>query len=185
MTKYSYIYKKERMKLMFNNYLNVYYYEENAVKKIGKFIEKHKQNNCDIVVLCIGSNNSNGWSMGSIVGSMLKDKGIPNVHGTLDKTINEENLMKSLFQIRVKYANPFIIAVSSDLGELDDIDCIIVRSEALNCELLYSFKVGNLSIKGIVNKLDYDCVAQMRTADLFSVYSMAKVISSGIEGALK
>lgn len=170
---------------MFNNYLNVYYYEENAVKKIGEFIKKHKQNNCDIVVLCIGSNNSTGWSMGSIVGSMLKDKGIPNVHGTLDKTINEENLIKNLFQIKIKYTNPFIIAISSDLGDIDDIDSIILRNEALNCELLYSFKVGNLSIKGIVNKLDYDCLAQMRNADLFSVYSMAKVISSGIENALK
>lgn len=170
---------------MFNNYLNVYYYEENAVKKIGKFIEKHKRNYCDIVVLCIGANNSIGWSMGSIVGSMLKDKGIPNVHGTLDKNINEENLIKNLFQIKVKYTNPFIIAVSSDLGDIDDIDSIILRNEALNCELLYSFKVGDLCIKGIVNKLDYDCLAEMRNADLFSVYSMAKVISSGIENALK
>lgn len=170
---------------MFNNYLNVYYYEKNAVKKIGDFVKKHKQNHCDIVVLCIGSNNSNGWSMGSIVGSMLKDKGISNVHGTLDRTISEENLIKNLFQIKMKYTNPFIIAVSSDLGDIDDIDSIILRNEALNCELLYSFKVGNLSIKGIVNKLDYDCLAQMKNADLCSVYSMSKVIANGIEDALK
>lgn len=169
---------------MFTSYLNVYYYEENASKKIEKFINTHKQNDCDTVVLCIGSNNSNGWSMGSLVGSMLKDKGISNVYGELSKTINENNLIKSLFRIKIKYKNPFIIAVSSDLGDIDDIDSIIVRDEALNAELLHSFKVGDLSIKGIVNKLDYECLSQMKKADLCSVYYMAKAISKGIESAL-
>lgn len=169
---------------MFNDYLNVYYYEKSASKKIGIFINKHKRNNCDVIVLCIGSNNSTGWSMGSLVGSMLKEKGISNVYGDLAKTINEDNLIKSLFKIKIKYKNPFIIAVSSDLGDVDDIDSIIVRKDALNAELLHSFKVGDLSIKGIVNKLDYECLYQMKKADLCSVYYMSKTISKGIESAL-
>lgn len=169
---------------MNNGYLSVYYYEATAAKKIEKFIKTYKQDSSDIVILCIGSSNSNGWSMGPIVGSMLKDKGILNVYGTLDKTIVEDNLMKNLFQIKIKYKNPFIIAVSSDLGDIDDIDSIILKNKALNSELLHSFKVGNLSIKGIVNQLDYECLYQMKKADLCSVYYMAKTISKGIENVV-
>ncbi|MFL0251532.1 spore protease YyaC [Clostridium neuense] len=166
------------------NYLNVYYYEGNAVKKIENFIRRYKTNNYDIVVLCIGTNNSNGASLGSIVGSMLKDKGVLNVYGSLDTTINEENIIKSLFKIRLKHKEPFIIAVSSDLGDYDDIGSIIVKNEALSCELLRSFKVGNLSIRGIVNKLDYEYLSQMEKVDLCSVYYMAKTISQGIRQAM-
>lgn len=167
-----------------NDYLNVYYYEKNAAKKVENFIRRYKPNNYDVVILCIGMNNSNGASLGSIVGSILKDKGVLNVYGTLDKIIDGENIIKSLFKIRLKYKDPFIIAVSSDLGNYDDIDSIIVKNEALSCELLRSFKVGNLSIRGIVNKLDYEYLSQMEKVDLCSVYYMAKTIAQGIKQAM-
>lgn len=168
-----------------NNCLNVYYYEWNAALKIARVITKLLQGKGEIIIVCVGSNKISGDSLGAFVGTFLKKSGVPNVYGTLNKTVTPKNLIPTILEINKKHNNPFIIGVSSDLSIYeDDLECIILKDAALETELLGKLKFGNMSIKGILNTTDYECIPKMQKVDLNLVYKIAKVISKGIKLAI-
>ena len=142
-----------------------------------------------IIFLCIGTDRSTGDSLGPLIGYKLKSfhKNNIYIYGTLESPIHSKNLEDILVKIDKYFNNPYIVAIDSCLGIVQNIGKVFIDETpitpglALNKDLP---PIGNLSIKGIVNisgNLDFIVLQNTR---LFTVMSLADCISSGIKSSL-
>ena len=112
--------------------------------------------NRPIIFICIGTDRSTGDSLGPLVGYKLKLLNKSNIHiyGTLKSPVHAKNICKLSSEIRSSFNNPYIIAIDSCLGGLNNIGKIFIKDSpllpglALNKDLP---PIGNMSITGIVN----------------------------------
>lgn len=82
-----------------------------------KMIETDKViGNREYVIVCIGNSEIMGDSFGPFVGEMLKND--YNVVGDMKNNVNYSNLEFNMRQIKIKYNNPYIIAVDSAVSNV-------------------------------------------------------------------
>ncbi|VEF49701.1 putative sporulation protein YyaC [Bacillus freudenreichii] len=112
----------------------------------------------DIIFLCIGSSRSTGDSLGPMVGSMLKEKGVSfHVFGTMDEPVHALNLNAALENIHNKFADPLIFPIDASLGDASQVGEIylmkgpLVPGRAANQTL---HPIGEHHIRAVVNELN-------------------------------
>ncbi len=142
-------------------------------------------NNRPIIFVCIGSDRSTGDSLGPLVGHKLKYFSRNNIliYGTLENPVHAKNIESTLSEIYLKYNNPYIIAIDSCLGSLNNIGKIFIQKKPLLPGLALNKKlpaVGEMSITGIVNiSSGFDFLVLQNTR-LNTVMNLAESISRGI-----
>jgi putative sporulation protein YyaC len=138
-----------------------------------------------IVFLCIGTDRSTGDSLGPLIGDKLKFLVRDRIYlyGNLEYPVHAKNLAETISEINLTYTNPFIVAIDACLGSIQNIGKIFVERKpltpgaAMNKDLP---AVGNLSITGIVNISGTLEFMVLQNTRLYTVMSLADVISKGI-----
>ncbi|MBL5797087.1 spore protease YyaC [Heyndrickxia sporothermodurans] len=138
-----------------------------------------------VIIVCIGTDRSNGDSLGPLTGTFLQEKGpsIFSVYGTLDDPIHAVNLEEKLKAIHEMHENPFIIAIDACLGKLKSVGMIQIMDgpvkpgAGVKKELP---SVGDMHITGIVNVSGFMEFFVLQNTRLNLVVKMAKTIAGGI-----
>ena len=138
-----------------------------------------------IVFLCIGTDRSTGDSMGPLVGDKLRFLVRDRIHlyGNLEYPVHAKNLCDTINEIKTSYTNPFIVAIDACLGNIQNIGKIFIERKpltpgaAMNKDLP---AVGDLSITGIVNISGTLEFMVLQNTRLYTVMTLADVISKGI-----
>lgn len=149
--------------------------------ELAPIIKSHRP----IIFICIGTDRSTGDSLGPLVGYKLHSvlKTDIHVYGTLSDPIHAKNLVNSLNTITSKYRNPYIIAIDSSLGNLNNVGKVFIEKKPLAPGLALKKDlplVGELSITGIVNISTGFEFLVLQNTRLFTVMNLADVISKGI-----
>ena len=142
-----------------------------------------------IIFLCIGTDRSTGDSLGPLIGYKLHSYHKNNIYiyGSLESPIHSKNLLNILNKIDKFFNNPYIVAIDSSLGNVQNIGKVFIEEKpltpglALNKDLPF---VGDLSIKGVVNisgNLEFMVLQNTR---LFTVMTLADCIATGIKQAI-
>ena len=115
--------EEERYKNFVNDFSNILYANTN-----GRCFS-------EIICLCIGSDRATGDTFGPLVGDKLnclfKDNECVKVIGTLNNTVNSNNIRDVMQNIEDTYENPFIIAVDSAMSNYRSPGEIIVSNESV------------------------------------------------------
>ena len=89
----------------------------------------------EIICLCIGSDRVTGDTFGPLVGDKLKclfkDEDCVKVIGTLNNTVNSNNISEIIKTIENEYENPFIIAIDSAISNYKKPGEIAVSNESV------------------------------------------------------
>ena len=160
----------------------------NASIKIKEYLLEELKpiiNNRPIIVLCVGTDRSTGDSLGPLVGYKLKCllNNIIYVYGTLENPVHAKNLSDILNKINCCFVNPYIIAIDSCLGSLNNIGKIFIKKGplfpglALNKDLP---PIGEINITGIVNISGNFEFLVLQNTRLYTVMNLADSISRGI-----
>ncbi|QXM05155.1 spore protease YyaC [Crassaminicella indica] len=169
------------MKDDFHKYLykkRVHYTNENASQILSELIKEKISSNT--VIICIGTDRCIGDTLGPLVGTLLQNKNFRfPVYGTLDHPIHAVNIKESLERIKGKHPNGFFIAVDACLGSEELIGNIHIKRGPI-----FPGKgvgknlpgVGQMSIVGIVDKLNKDDCFSIHNIRLSLVMKMAEVI---------
>lgn len=161
-----------------NSYLEITDYLYNNLKDIVA-------SNRDVIFLCIGSDRCTGDSLGPLVGYKIKGsyKNKIYIYGSLESPVHSQNLVDIINKINLSFSNPYIVAIDSSLGKINNIGKVFINKKpllpglALNKDLP---PVGNLSIIGIVNiSGNFDFIVLQNTR-LYTVMNLADCISKGI-----
>ena len=141
--------------------------------------------NRHIIFICIGSDRSTGDSLGPLVGHKLKYFSKSNIHiyGTLENPIHAKNIVDKLNEINLNFKNPYIIAIDSCLGSINNIGKIFIQKKPLLPGLALNKNlpaVGNMSITGIVNISGGFDFLVLQNTRLHTVMNLADSISKGI-----
>jgi len=138
-----------------------------------------------IIFVCIGSDRSTGDSLGPLVGYKLKSFSRNNIYiyGTLENPIHAKNLVTMLSEINSKFTNPYIVAIDSCLGSLNNIGKVFIQKKPLMPGLALNKQlpsVGEMSITGIVNISGNFEFLVLQNTRLNTVMNIADSISKGI-----
>lgn len=161
-----------------NSYIEVRDY---LCKKLNSLIKENR----DIVFICIGTDRSTGDTLGPLVGYKLKFMSRNNIHiyGSLESPIHSKNIESIYNKILSNLKNPFIIAIDSSLGAVQNIGKVIIKDEPINPGLALNKnlpKIGNMSITGIVNIAGNFEFMVLQNTRLYTVMELADCISNGI-----
>lgn len=145
--------------------------------------------NRKIIFLCIGTNHCIGDSLGPQVGEILS-KQIQNrnvqVYGNIRNNLHYENIDNVLNKINNQINMPYVIVVDSALSHEEYIGNIIINKkkmiigEALEKK---EYKIGNISIKGIVGKNNRNVqenINTLKNVPLQRIEKLSKNISNQI-----
>ncbi|UZW66236.1 spore protease YyaC [Priestia flexa] len=103
---------------------------EYASTQLFDIIQKAQLVNRDIVFLCIGSDRYVGDSLGTLVGTMLVEEGIPfEVYGTLEHPVHAFNLKEIIKEVNKRFVKPFIISIDACLGEQSQVGDVMIKEE--------------------------------------------------------
>ncbi|WP_449538276.1 spore protease YyaC [Ferdinandcohnia sp. Marseille-Q9671] len=141
--------------------------------------------NQPIIIFCIGTDRSTGDSLGPLIGTKIKEKGLSHFHvyGTLDEPIHAVNLQEKIEEIKRNYTNPFIIGIDACLGRLKSVGSITIGEgpikpgAGVNKELT---PIGDMHITGIVNVSGFMEFFVLQNTRLSLVMKIANTIVSGI-----
>jgi putative sporulation protein YyaC len=141
--------------------------------------------NRPIIFICIGSDRSTGDSLGPLVGHKLKyfSKNNIYIYGTLENPIHAKNIVDKLDEINFNFKNPYVIAIDSCLGSINNIGKIFIQKKPLLPGLALNKNlpaVGDMSITGIVNISGGFDFLVLQNTRLYTVMSLADSISKGI-----
>ncbi len=150
--------------------------------KLKEIFSKAKQQQREVVFLCIGSDRYIGDSLGPLIGSMMLENGISRpVHGTLEEPVHAFNLKLALKDIHKKNENPILISIDASLGTKEQVGDVLfkegplVPGKALKKMLP---EVGDYHFQGIVNYLDPFPSSQfLNDTRLHTVMKLAKLIT--------
>lgn len=139
--------------------------------------------NRQVVFLCIGTDRSSGDSLGPMVGTFLRQTGMPNLRGTLHEPVHAANLHKSIAEVKRSYKNAFIVAIDAQLGKSENVGKITVAEGPLEPGGGVGKDlgaVGDAHIVGCVNVSGFMEHFILGSTRLSLVWSMSEVIATGI-----
>lgn len=143
------------------------------------------ESNRPIIFFCIGTDRSTGDALGPLIGYKLRyfSKNNFYIYGTLENPIHAKNMDHILNEINSKFQNPYIIAIDSCLGSINNIGKIFIQKKALIPGLALNkhlSPVGEMSITGIVNVSGNFEFLVLQNTRLNTVMNLADSISKGI-----
>ena len=165
----------------------------NSHIKVGNFLYKELvdvyKSNREIIFICIGTDRCTGDSLGPLIGYKSKNhfKNLSQlnifIYGTLESPIHSKNLIDIISKIKSTFKNPYIIAIDSCLGSINNIGKVFIDKAPIFPGLAINKNlppIGDLSITGIVNIAgNYEFLILQNTR-LFTVMSLADCITKGI-----
>lgn len=171
-----------------NEYLQKYYYEIGIEKEFSKVLYNMMKKDQEAVILCIGNPITNGNILAPLVGTLLSEKGVTNIYGTLQSPVDENNIKLTYNYILNKYKCPYIIVIGTSFPmDFHDDREVITLSDA-PYELWTSdgdLKLGNVSFKAVFDLSDDYCrVDIIEKVGLGIIYKYVKVMTRSIELAL-
>ncbi|MCM3006560.1 spore protease YyaC [Priestia koreensis] len=139
----------------------------------------------NIVIVCIGTDRSTGDSLGPLVGTKLKEKGLNSFHvyGTLEEPIHAINLKETVQRIYQMHQNPFIVGIDACLGRMKSVGNVCIGTgpvkpgAGVNKELI---PVGDIHITGIVNVSGFMEFFVLQNTRLSLVMKMADLIADSL-----
>lgn len=152
------------------------------IAKLKTIFAEAKQQQREVVFLCIGSDRYIGDSLGPLIGSLMQENGISHpVFGTLEEPVHAFNLKTALKDIYRQNSNPLIISIDASLGTKEQVGYVLfnegplVPGKALEKMLP---EVGDYHFQGIVNYLDPFPSSQfLNDTRLHTVMKLAKLIT--------
>ncbi|MFC5530869.1 spore protease YyaC [Cohnella yongneupensis] len=137
-----------------------------------------------LAFVCIGTDRSTGDSLGPIVGTMLEERGINNVIGTLREPCDADRLPLLAERFAIEAAEGLIhIAIDACLGRPESVGAYLVSSGPLvpAQSVGRGFPpIGAYSIAAIVNATSPKPYWTLQTTSLNRVIGMAKEIADAI-----
>lgn len=123
-------------------------FKNKLVKKLRNIIDENT------IIVCIGSANVYGDSLGPRIGSTLKELNFPLiVFGTMENPINGINFSKQCELILDTYKNKKIIAIDASCGSADELGLVCLRNKPIRVGRGLNKKIGsigNYSLTGCV-----------------------------------
>ncbi len=157
---------------------------QTAVGIFQSLIECNPKNQKPIFV-CIGSDLVLGDSLGPLVGTFLKNKGVSSyVYGTLNFPITAKEIEYVRTYLKQMHPASTIIAIDAAIGSADDVGLIRVANNGLKPGLGVDKNlgtVGDSSIIGIVASKSLQNYNLFNMTRLNLIYKMAEQISEGIK----
>nr|WP_235561032.1 spore protease YyaC [Bacillus sp. FJAT-28004] len=136
-----------------------------------------------IVFVCIGSDRSTGDSLGPLVGTMLKERGWPNVIGTLDNPCDAHAVLQAAQSL---HEDAIVIAIDACLGKPSSIGRFILNEGPLEPGKAIGRRlpaIGQYSIAGVVNANGPKAYWMLQTTSLYQVMRMANEVACAIDSA--
>lgn len=165
------------------NYTFSAYNEQSDMGIFQSLIECNPKNKKPIFV-CIGSDLVLGDSLGPLVGTFLKNKGIKSyVYGTLNFPITAKEVEYARTYLKQMHPSSIIIAIDAAIGSADDVGLIRVLNKGLKPGLGVDKNLGTVgdnSIIGIVAGKSLQNYNLFNMTRLNLIYKMADQISEGI-----
>lgn len=151
--------------------------------RLQNLIDLYRNDNEDIVLLCIGTDRMIGDSLGPIVGSLLRQS-FPGTHpfhiyGTLQNTVHAQNLPEVIHLLQSKHANSLIIAIDASFGSPEDIGSVFIREGTLQPGAGVNKRLpalGDISITGIAAEESRYPYLTLQTVRLSVIMQMAETI---------
>ncbi|MFC5468627.1 spore protease YyaC [Cohnella suwonensis] len=134
----------------------------------------------EITFLCIGTDRSTGDCLGPLVGTMLAERGVPNVVGTLKEPCDSERLPRLLPELAEAGA---IFAVDACLGRPEHVGGYVVRRGPLvpAQSVGRGFgPIGDYSVAAVVNAVSPKPYWTLQSTSLYGVMGMARAIADAI-----
>jgi putative sporulation protein YyaC len=139
----------------------------------------------ETTICCVGTDRSTGDALGPLVGTKLKQLGIPvPVVGDLAEPLHAENLTQRL---RDEVYTPYVLGVDACLGRFDDIGIICFEHRPLRPGSGVKKnlpEVGNWTLKGVVNAAGFWEYLVLQNTRLHIVMTMADVIANAIHRSI-
>ena len=136
------------------------------------------------ILVCIGSDLVLGDSLGPLVGTLLKKKGIRSyIYGTLNFPITAKEVDYARTYLKQMHPSSIIIAIDAAIGSADDVGLIRVLNKGLKPGLGVDKNLGTVgdnSIIGIVAGKSLQNYNLFNMTRLNLIYKMADQISEGI-----
>lgn len=136
------------------------------------------------VFLCIGSDLVLGDSLGPLVGTFLKNKGVNSyIYGTLNFPVTAKEIENAKTYLKGLHPYSKIVAIDAAVGNADDVGIIRVLDKGLKPGLGVDKnlgQVGDVSIIGVVSAKSLQNYSLFNATRLNLVYKMAEQISLGI-----
>ncbi|MBS3995430.1 MAG: spore protease YyaC [Alkaliphilus sp.] len=165
------------------NGIRIPFLSEGSVELLAEVIRENIQEKT--VIICIGTDRCIGDALGPMVGTFLQNNSfrLP-LYGTLEAPIHAVNLEQSISNIKTIHPNAFIIAIDACIGAEDNIGNIHIKNGPVYPGKGVGKKlpgVGDISIVGIVDKINQEDCYAIHNVRLSLVMKMARVISDAIE----
>lgn len=158
---------------------------------IYEYLKLYWDDKRDLVFLCIGTDRATGDSLGPLIGSELLMRlnryNRTYIFGNLENPVHAQNLDPTIDNIYSLYEDPFVVAIDSSLGSIQQIGYINIKKGSIKPGLGVKKdlqEVGDISITGVVNIGGMLEIAVLQTTRLYLVMSMSSIISRAISLAL-
>lgn len=142
----------------------------------------------EIVVVCFGTCNISGDSLGPKVGTLLATKhNIPAfVYGTEDCQINGKNMQEWIAFITQVHEGALFIAIDASLGSSDKIGQIVIRNDGVCPSGVTGKKerFGDIGILGVVAQKQGDAIMQLLSVSPLYIDVLADKICNLLKHAL-
>ena len=139
----------------------------------------------ELIFLCIGTDRSTGDSLGPWVGTLLEERGVLGVLGTLKDPCDANTLPRLA---RTLPDDAIVIAIDACLGRPESVGMFLARKGPLvpARSVNGSFgAVGTYSIAGVVNEISLKPYWTLQSTSLYRVMRMAEEIADAIASAVK
>ncbi len=140
--------------------------------------------NLDPTIICVGSDIVLGDSLGPLIGTLLKKRGIKNyIYGTLNFPITAREVLCAKKHIKQMHPNNISIAIDAAVGCQEDVGLIRVINKGLMPGLGVNKnlgKLGDISIIGIVAPKSKKNDKLFNLTRLNLIYKMAETITDGV-----
>ncbi len=136
----------------------------------------------EIVIVCFGTMQISGDSLGPQVGSLLTKKyNIPTfVYGTEDSQVNGKNMKEWMSFINEVHKGAFIIAVDASLGAKAKVGDIIIREDGVCPAGVKGSKTrfGDIGVLCIVAQNSVDPLMQLMTVSVLYITKLADKLAN-------
>ncbi|GGH67133.1 spore protease YyaC [Paenibacillus silvae] len=143
-----------------------------------KIIQRHTPD--EITFLCIGTDRSTGDALGPMTGTLLEERGMPHVIGTLASPCDADTFAQKLASIPAHHA---VIAIDACLGPKNAAGTYYVSEEALlPAEAVGGSlpPVGKYSVAAVVNVNGPRPYSILQMTSLYLVMEMSRVLADAV-----
>ncbi len=151
---------------------------------IEQTLKELNPKNLKPIIVCIGSDLILGDSLGPLIGTFLKNKGVSAfVYGTLNCPITAKEVEYARTYLKELHPNSLIIAIDAAVGKSEDVGLIKVYDKGLKPGLGVNKnlgEIGDISIVGVVAGKSVKNYNLFNLTRLNLVYKMAEEITKSL-----